>query len=51
MGLDPASICREMEKILRSRTFRRAAGQRKFLGYAVTEAVEGRGHLGVGALA
>jgi len=45
VGLEPESIYREMEKILRSRTFRRAAGQRNFLRYAVTEALEGRGHL------
>ena len=45
VGLSKESIYRQMEKILRSRTFRRAAGQRKFLLYAVTEALEGRGHL------
>ena len=45
MGLSPESIYREMEKILRSRTFRRAAGQRRFFRYAVTEALKGRGHL------
>ena len=45
LGLSPESIYREMEKILRSRTFGRAPGQRTFLRYAVTEALEGRSHL------
>src|ERR1051326_1019621 len=39
------SIFDELEKIISSRTFRSAAGQRDFLRYAVTEALEGRGHL------
>jgi hypothetical protein len=34
-----------MEKIIASRTFRSAAAQRDFLRYAVTEELEGRGHL------
>ena len=34
-----------MEKIIASRTFRSAAGQRNFLRYAVAETVQGRGHL------
>jgi TolB-like protein/tetratricopeptide (TPR) repeat protein len=45
VGLALESMYLELEKVLRSRTFSRAAGQRKFLRYAVTEALEGRGHL------
>src|SRR5207248_389416 len=43
--LSSASILREMEKIIASRTFCSAAGQRNFLRYAVGETVSGRGHL------
>ncbi len=39
------SIWREMEKIASSETFRSAVGQRNFLRFAVTEALQGRGHL------
>jgi len=41
----PESIGHQVEKILASRTFRSAAGQRDFLRYTVTEKLHGRGHL------
>lgn len=45
MGLSSQLICRELEKIVSSGTFRLAAAQRDFLRYAVAEELEGRGHL------
>ena len=45
MGLSSQLIRREMEKIASSRTFQPAAAQRDFLRFAVTEELEGRGHL------
>jgi hypothetical protein len=45
LGLSSQSICRQLEKIIASRTFRSAARQRAFLRHAVTEELEGRGHL------
>src|SRR5215469_5551309 len=39
------AIWRETEKVVASRTFRSAAGQRNFLRYAVAETLQGRGHL------
>jgi len=43
--ISPESIWSETEKIASSRTFRSAVGQRHFLRFAVTEALQGRGHL------
>jgi TolB-like protein/Tfp pilus assembly protein PilF len=45
LGLSSQLIGRELEKIVSSRTFRPAAAQRDFLRYAVSEELEGRGHL------
>jgi TolB-like protein/tetratricopeptide (TPR) repeat protein len=39
------AIRTELEKILASRTFRSAQGQKRFLRYAVEEAIAGRGNL------
>jgi TolB-like protein/Tfp pilus assembly protein PilF len=42
----PADVIRnELERILKSATFRSARGQRGFLRYAVEEVIAGRGHL------
>lgn len=43
--LPAPAIRAELEKVLASRTFRAARGQRKFLAYAVEKAVAGHGHL------
>ena len=45
LGVSAEEIRSELAKILASRTFRPARGQCKFLTYAVTESVAGRGHL------
>jgi TolB-like protein/tetratricopeptide (TPR) repeat protein len=44
-SISAESIRRQTEKIIASRTFRLAAGQRDFLLYAVTEQLDGRGEL------
>lgn len=41
----PDAVRSELERILASRTFRAAQGQRKFLAFTVEKAVNGQGHL------
>lgn len=43
--LSPDAIWREVGKIVASRTFRSASAQREFLRHAVSEKLQGRGHL------